>query len=225
MNEIYNWLTYNKTELMNKYIYRMINNRDHAEDFYQDLYILVSDKNEEKMLGILDRGEMFAYFYIIIRNNLCSTSSRYYYTYRKPNPSGSDYDEVFDNRTGYDNIGKGDVLAEIEEEYENLNKAIKKYWEDEVNSNPKLFYDKAIFDMYYDDNASTSFRKLGTHLDIPSTSIYNTVTQGRNKILKRFKDEIKNINDKIIYYYTEYEDDYVYGSPTTLNYNMDDDSY
>ena len=36
MNEVYNWLIKHKSELMNKFIFKMIPNRRDSEDFYQD---------------------------------------------------------------------------------------------------------------------------------------------------------------------------------------------
>ena len=54
--------------------------------------------------------------------------------------------------------------------------------------------------MYYNDE--NTYRGLASMLDIPSTSIYNTVTRSRVKIVKMFETEIENINKKLIYYYT-----------------------
>ena len=96
MNDIFNWLTDNKTRLMNKVIYKMIPNLRDAEDFYQDLYVIVAGKDEAKMNRIFQDGELGAYMYIVIKNNLESVNSRYYYTYRKP--IGFEYDENKDSR-------------------------------------------------------------------------------------------------------------------------------
>ena len=89
MNEVYNWLIKHKSELMNKFIFKMIPNRRDSEDFYQDLFLIMSNKDELKLQAILERStdknnEMMRYVYIIIKNNLRSKNSRYYYTYRKP---------------------------------------------------------------------------------------------------------------------------------------------
>ena len=72
MDKIFNWLTDNKTKLMNKFILKMIPDVRDAEDFYQDLYLIMADKNLKKMTEIYERDEMEQYMYVIIRNNLQS---------------------------------------------------------------------------------------------------------------------------------------------------------
>jgi hypothetical protein len=206
MNEVYNWLIKHKSELMNKFIFKMIPNRRDSEDFYQDLFLIMSNKDELKLQAILERStdknnEMMRYVYIIIKNNLRSKNSRYYYTYRKP--IGSDYDEIKEECGSIDSKDKFILLEEIEKDYGILMDKINKYFDLELKSNPKMFYDKSIFDMYYKQD--NTYRSLGSILDIPSTSIFNTVKKTKNKILKVFKEDIENINAKLIYYYN-YDD-------------------
>ena len=202
MQEIYNWLTDNKKELMNKFIYNMIPNRRDAEDFYQDLYIIMSTKKEDKLLEILNRSteknnEMMRYLYIIIRNNLQSKNSRYYYTYRKP--VGSEFNEQTNQTLSYDNTIKFELLQEIEDDYQKLLKKIKRHFDLQLIDNPKSFYEKQLFEMYFEKD--NTYRGLGKMLDIPATSIYNTIKKGKLKIEKKFKKDIENINQKLIYYY------------------------
>ena len=120
MDKIYQWLINNKDELMNKFIYTMIPNRRDADDFYQDLFLIMSSKDEVKLNQILERtteknNEMMRYVYIIIKNNLKSKNSRYYYTYRKP--IGIDYDEVKYEIGSLDTKDKYILLEEIESDY------------------------------------------------------------------------------------------------------------
>lgn len=198
MDNVLNWLIDNKSNLMNKFIFKMIPNIRDAEDFYQDLYILMADKDKSKMNKIYDANEMEQYIYVIIRNNLRSINSRYYYTYRKH--IGSQYEESQDFRNEYDNTEKYEVLRDIEKDYKILLSKVGKHLDNQLVINPKSFYDKKVFEMYYNDE--NTFRGLSEVLGIPSTSIYNTVTRNRNKIVKLFSHEVKNINDKLIYYYT-----------------------
>ena len=183
---------------MNKFILKMIPNNRDAEDFYQDLYIIMAEKDISKMTKIYERGEMEQYLYVIIRNNLQSKTSRYYYTYRKP--LGSEYIQETDNRREQDNTEKYELLQEIEYDYQFLIEDINKHLDKQLIVNPKSFYDKRVFEMYYNDE--NTYRGLASMLDIPSTSIYNTVTRSRVKIVKMFETEIENINRKLIYYYT-----------------------
>lgn len=198
---IYKWLVDNKDELMNKFIYKMIPNKRDAEDFYQDLFIVMASKNEEKLNQILERtteknNEMMRYVYIIIKNNLKSKNSRYYYTYRKH--IGSDYDECLYESYNIDTTENKILLEELNDDYKNLMEKIGKYFTKELNKNPRLFYDKTIFEMYY--NQKNTYRKMSETLNIPITSIFNTVKKLKGKIEKEFKVDIKNIKEKIIYY-------------------------
>ena len=198
MNDIFNWLTGNKSKLMNKFILKMIPNTRDADDFYQDLYLVMADKNLSKMTKIYEANEMEQYIYIIIRNNLQSKTSRYHYTYRKH--IGSEYVQETDYRHEQDNTEKYELLQEIEYDYQFLIEDISKHLDKQLTVNPKSFYDKKVFEMYYNDE--NTYRGLADMLGIPHCSIYKTVTKNRVKIVKLFKTEIENINKKLIYYYT-----------------------
>jgi len=204
MDKIYKWLIEHKAELMNKFIYKMIPNKRDADDFYQDLFIIMSNKDEGKLSEILNRStkgnnEMMRYIYIIIKNNLKSKNSRYYYTYRKP--IGNDFDEVLCDSYNIDTTTKKLILEDIEMDYNNLIIKINKYFDIELEKSPRFFYDKTIFEMYY--NKDNTYRGLSEILNIPSTSIYNTVKKQKNILLKVFKIDIERINDKLVNYYNE----------------------
>ena len=194
IQDIFNWLTEHKAEFINKFIYKMIPNVRDAEDFFNDLFIILADKDFNKIKTIYDNDEMSQYLYVIIRNNLQSTSSRYYYTYRKP--VGSDYNEETDFRLSNDSIDRDRILNELQDDYKRLMNRIKKHLDNEVIKNPKFFYDKKVFEMYYEDD--NTFRGLGELLDIPMSSIYNTVTKSRTKLVKRFKKDIEVIRVKLM---------------------------
>ena len=194
IQDIFNWLENSRAELMNKFIYRMIPNKRDAQDFFNDLFIILADKDFNKIKTIYDNDEMSQYLYVIIRNNLQSTSSRYYYTYRKP--VGSDYNEETDFRLSNDSIDKDRILNELQDDYKRLMNRIKKHLDNEVTKNPKFFYDKKVFEMYYEDD--NTFRGLGELLDIPMSSIYNTVTKSRTKLVKKFKKDIEVIRVKLM---------------------------
>lgn len=193
IQDIFNWLENSRAELMNKFIYRMIPNKRDAEDFFNDLFIILADKDFNKIKTIYDNNEMSQYLYVIIRNNLQSKNSRYYYTYRKP--IGNDYNEETDFRLSNDSIDRDRLLNELQDDYKRLMNKIKKHLDSEVIKNPKFFYDKKVFEMYYEDD--NTFRGLGELLDIPMSSIYNTVTKSRTKLVKRFKKDIEVIRVKL----------------------------
>ena len=80
IQDIFNWLENSRAELMNKFIYRMIPNKRDAEDFFNDLFIILADKDFNKIRTIYDNNEMSQYLYVIIRNNLQSKNSDYLMT-------------------------------------------------------------------------------------------------------------------------------------------------
>ena len=59
-------------------------------------------------------------------------------------------------------------------------------------------YDKKVFEMYYEDD--NTFRGLGELLDIPMSSIYNTVTRSRTRLVKKFKKDIEVIRAELTSY-------------------------
>ena len=197
MDKIYQWLIDNKQELMNKFIYKMIPNNSDAEDFYQDLYLIVADKKQELLDKIYNNNEMGAYIYVIIKNNLKSRNSKYYYTYIKP--LGETYEETTDYRLSEGSDGKNELLQDIENDYQRLLVKIQSWFDTRLKDNPNLFYENQIFEMYY--NQENTFRGLGEILDIPPTSLFNTVTNSRTKVIKAFDKDIKNIKAKLICYY------------------------
>lgn len=201
MNEVYQWLIDNKDQLMFKFIYKMIPNKDDAEDFYQDLFLIISDKDPVKMKRIYDNDEMSQYVYVIIKNNLKSRNSRYYYKYRKP--IGEELDDFMVPVDTTLSQYKKDLLEEIEMDYNNLLKKIEKHFNIEIKKNPRMFYDKTIFKMYYDDDNDRTFRSLSDELGIPTTSIYNTVKRNKDRIEWVFRKEIKAIQQKIYIYYDD----------------------
>jgi len=203
MELIFKWLVQNKAELMNKFIYKMISNKRDAEDFYQDLFIIMSSKDEEKLLKIYNANELMPYVYIIIKNNLKSATSRFHYTYKKP--IGSEYKSELDFRPSVDNTIKNTLLEEIDSDFGKLLEDIYKYVALQTSSKqlkkyPKGFYETKIFEYYYKDN--NTHRGLSKLLDIPTTSIYHTVKKTTDKILVVFASEIENIKNKLIYYNT-----------------------
>ena len=156
IQDIFNWLENSRAELMNKFIYRMIPNKRDAQDFFNDLFIILADKDFNKIKAIYDNDEMSQYLYVIIRNNLQSKNSRYYYTYRKP--IGNDYNEETDFRLSNDSIDRDRLLNELQDDYKRLMNKIKKHLDNEVLKSPKFFYDKKVFEMYYEDD--NTFRGL-----------------------------------------------------------------
>ena len=54
IKDIFRWLEGSRAELMNKFIYKMIPNKRDAEDFFNDLFIILADKDFNKIKTIYD---------------------------------------------------------------------------------------------------------------------------------------------------------------------------
>lgn len=201
MDLIYNWLGDNKDMLLSKFIYKMINNRRDAEDFYQDLYVILGSKDLKKLLDIYKKGDMGAYVYIIIRNCLESSNSRYYYTYVKH--TGLEYIEELDTRSeDLDNTEAIALLEEIDNDCLAFLDKVDNQLKLDEKKDPKAFYQREVFDMYYKEGYC--YRDLSTKLKIPVRSLFNTVTRTRTELLDVFDEDVRNIKAKLIYYNKNY---------------------
>lgn len=224
MEKVYKWLIDNKKRLIYKFIFKMIKNKNDIEDFYQDLILIIGEMEEEKVVAILERGEMERYMYIIIKNNLLSNSSRHYKTYVKSN--GYSYIEEYDTRECIDN-NKTELLLEIEEMYKDLNDEINEHLYNKLEREPKFFFDKTIFDMYYNCDEKITIRGLGNKLDIPYNAIFNSLKKTRKYIESKFGDKVKNIKSRIIYINKEIDltEGYNYGDSIIVNFDLNNDAY
>jgi hypothetical protein len=195
-HKIFNWLLENKELLLRKYISKMITEKENAEDFYQDLFIILGDKKDSILKIAFEERDMLKYTVGIIRNNLQSKNSPYYYKYIRD--KWGSYNAELDTRIEDDKTAKYELLNEINNDMQLLDMKIKEYHKDRVKLNGRLWYDNKIMDMYY--NEGMTFRGISKQTDIPVSSLFYTVTSSREDLIKRFKKEIKNIKDKIIIY-------------------------
>lgn len=76
-----------REHLVEKIVYKLLlsskNPFDCPEDLIQDVYIMVYDKDENLIVDLYNKGELGYYLLRIIRNQLLSTHSCYYYKYIK----------------------------------------------------------------------------------------------------------------------------------------------
>jgi DNA-directed RNA polymerase specialized sigma24 family protein len=200
INLIFNWLTENKARIMQKFVYKRLYNmnKENAEDFYQDLYVIMADKNLDKLMTIYYNGDIEAYVYKIIRNSIGSETSRFHATYIKP--LGDEYVESKDNRA-CDVDYTASLIREIDTECHLFLDKVRDELDRVEGDSPLSYYNKQIFNLYYKEGHT--FRHLSEKLGIPVTSLFNTVTRTREDLLKLFKDDINNINEKLNSYYDQ----------------------
>ena len=56
---------------------------DCPEDLIQDIYLLLLQKNDDLIVNLYNKGEIAYYLLRVVRNQLLSKNSKYYYTYIK----------------------------------------------------------------------------------------------------------------------------------------------
>lgn len=58
-------------------------NPDNLEDLKQDIYITLLEMDENSLHKIVDNNKLNDYIFIMIKNNIMSKNSPYYYKYKK----------------------------------------------------------------------------------------------------------------------------------------------
>lgn len=69
--------------IVNKLLSSSKNPFDCPEDLIQEIYLLLLQKDDNFIVDLYERGELAYYLLRIVRNQLLSVNSKYYYTYIK----------------------------------------------------------------------------------------------------------------------------------------------
>ena len=69
--------------IVNKLLSSSKNPFDCPEDLIQDVYLLLIEKSDKLIVDLYERGELGYYILKVVRNQLLSVNSKYYYTYIK----------------------------------------------------------------------------------------------------------------------------------------------
>ena len=69
--------------IVNKLLSSSKNPFDCSEDLIQDVYLLLLQKDDNLIVDLYERGELAYYLLSIVRNQLLSVNSSYYYKYIK----------------------------------------------------------------------------------------------------------------------------------------------
>lgn len=77
--------------IVNKLLSSSKNPFDCPEDLIQDVYLLLIEKSDKLIVDLYERGELGYYILKVVRNQLLSVNSKYYYTYIK---LGANSDEL-----------------------------------------------------------------------------------------------------------------------------------
>lgn len=84
-----------RSNTVEKIIYKLLpaskNRFDCPDDLVQDIYVLLLEKDDKLIVDLYERGELGYYILKVVRNQLLSVNSKYYYTYIK---FGANSDEL-----------------------------------------------------------------------------------------------------------------------------------
>ena len=76
--------------IVNKLLSSSKNPFDCSEDLIQDVYLLLIEKSDKLIVDLYERGELGYYILKVVRNQLLSVNSKYYYTYIKLGANSDD---------------------------------------------------------------------------------------------------------------------------------------
>ena len=80
--------------IVNKLLSSSKNPFDCPEDLIQDIYLLLLQKNDDLIVNLYNNGEIGYYLLRVVRNQLLSKNSSYYYTYIKLGANSDDISEA-----------------------------------------------------------------------------------------------------------------------------------
>ena len=80
--------------IVNKLLSSSKNPFDCPEDLIQEIYLLLLQKDDNLIVDLYERGELAYYLLRVVRNQLLSKNSSYYYTYIKLGANSDDISEA-----------------------------------------------------------------------------------------------------------------------------------
>ena len=80
--------------IVNKLLSSSKNPFDCPEDLIQDIYLLLLQKDDDLIVNLYNKGEIGFYLLRVVRNQLLSKNSSYYYTYIKLGANSDDISEA-----------------------------------------------------------------------------------------------------------------------------------
>ena len=87
-----------RDHLVEKIVFKLLpaskNPFDCPEDLIQDIYLLLLQKNDDLIVNLYNKGEIGYYLLRVVRNQLLSKNSSYYYTYIKLGANSDDISEA-----------------------------------------------------------------------------------------------------------------------------------
>ena len=102
--EIINDLAQQKTveKIVTKLLPSSRNPFDCPDDLIQSIYLILLEKSEDLIVSLYEKGEIGFYILKVVKNQLLSKSSNYYYTYIKLRSQSDDVSKAETHKPGED---------------------------------------------------------------------------------------------------------------------------
>lgn len=169
--EIMNYVYHSKT--INNIFNNIIQNKDRRELMKSDVYLLLCEMDDKKLIIMYDNGKIDGFISKVILQQWNSNTSDYYKNYKNGG---------FRKSLTRDN---GDVDMELSNESESF--SYSKYNNDITNILDNThWYHKTLFNLYYSDDYS--YKQIEGMTGINFRSVFNSV----NKTLEHIRIELKN---------------------------------
>ena len=95
-----------RSNTVEKIIYKLLpaskNRFDCPDDLVQDIYVLLLEKDDKLIIDLYNKGEIGYYLLRVVRNQLISKNSKYYYTYIKLGANSADLTQAANTITTED---------------------------------------------------------------------------------------------------------------------------
>ena len=88
--------------IVNKLLSSSKNPFDCSEDLIQDIYLLLLQKDDDLIVNLYNKEEIAYYLLRVVRNQLLSKNSKYYYTYIKLGAQSDDLTQAANTITTED---------------------------------------------------------------------------------------------------------------------------
>lgn len=141
------------------------------EELMSETYLYLSEMEDSKLITLFNSGQIRYYIFGLIKNQIRSTTSKFYRTHIRPQKLEDEFEAKHQNKFDYAYTEKEEMLEIISEAVNTLD-----------------FYRKELFQLYY--NANMSLMEISDYtaqknpiLRIPKTSIYHAVKSAKEDVI------------------------------------------
>lgn len=180
--QVYNYII--KDNFYDEILFKFFNNKEERDEFRQELWIMLGEIKEEKILKAWN-DKYFKYLYVrIISNQVKSSTSRWQYN-KKFDMEKFKADTDFSTESIEHDIIKAEVAKENTLKLTLIDKAINHL----ITINPHFIIESELFKMHHKDGLT--LREISNKTNIPSTSVFEYIQSAQVLIKGHIKKHYK----------------------------------